>query len=272
MGRKVKRLGKANNELEIIYNYFENMYNAFDSESYHKGSFYDEEGNDKIGEEQLLYFLSELRGFNAFPSVLSGNDYNNSENEVFYHGFDELGYVTKFFDKFKYHFGAGNYGGGFYVTSGKENALNYTGSSFFKDFNHNRVCEIKLKNEAKGIKFSNLLTLSAYLEHGKFGDEINQKDKEKLDCMVAFCRQVPDSELGEELIRILADNTSAIAVYLGYDFVDMGIVKDHAIEFVNDKLEDVTKHFHHCIILNRAMIEVNENFLNKYRKIEELER
>ena len=150
-------------EFELMYKFFMHYRSLSDDEK----MAYALHGNDIDSRTQMFAFVSDMRGYNAFPTVVEDVEYDNLENALeLYHGWKDSEHAKNFLSDFNYHIGRGAYGSGFYLTESRDNADYFTQNNVSKTYSRDRVMPLKIVT-TNGIDSQTLYRLCYKMETGK---------------------------------------------------------------------------------------------------------
>ena len=179
----------------------------------------------------LLGFFIDYCGFNGFPTVLSDEKFKQQHGASWYHGFGKSEHGKRFLDSFTYHYGAGKQLDGFYLTDIKTEAYKYVQDKLMAEDDKLNYSDISLEEQrsltaefkmigANGIreeKLDEIIKKFDNFEESNIGDE---NIRQKMETIRKFTMEhKDDAEIILFLDYIMILNKSALAVYLGYDFV-----------------------------------------------------
>lgn len=269
---------KNNNELDLCYKYFVDRLKEKSKHSFH-GCELDVCENLNDYKSLLYYYLSDKRGFSAFPKIMSDEDYltvdNNHKNlfnlkgNEYYHGFEEMEYGANFLWDWYYHYGEGDYGNGFYMTSDLDMAMHFTKKMFSNTKKaKERVLKAKILSD-NCIPYSELTELNYFLVLGEkdgyqkilkrkmskqnFDDLELEREKQKarrFEELVEFSFNIKDETMQKMWIKAFTNNPTAMGVYLGVDYCLRGISMKNLEENI--------------IVFNRACLGVLESEFRRF--------
>lgn len=264
------------NELDLIFNYYNDQLIEFEklkqSNNYNMENNYelDTGKNENIPCHKLYYFMCDIRNFGGFPKILDDEKFEKliEIQPVMYHGFEEYEHGANYLWDFYYHYGDGFYGGGFYATSSKKEAINYTCNDV--RINNDRVLSLVV-NSKNYIKYDELTRLMNCLLEGdadgyipllrddNFYNSIQEKQEHKIleekrakmfKDWVEYIYSNFKEVKRHELINDLSSNIGVLAVYLGFDYMT--------------RKNNHVHHSDHNIIYNRNAVVVSESEFQKF--------
>lgn len=259
-------------ELDLIFAYYDKIREEYKNDKYLNTKVYelDEGKNPNTWIDKLYYFICDLRGFSAFPKVLSDEEFSNFDilgtgNAYLYHGFEEFEHGAKYLWDYYYHYGEGTYGSGFYLSDDPHEALSYTRNNVSAD--KNRILKVHVSSK-NGILAPELEWLARDLSENKKGayepmvksddafDTIEEKqaferkEKQRQEMFDLLCDYIHTRYTGEELDFLtlgIETNLSILGAYLGFDFTER-------LEYNKN----------HLIMLNRGAVETSESEFRRF--------
>lgn len=267
-------------ELELMFNYFterrkQQKFKTFSSNELDVGSNLD---NLSV----LYYYLCDLRGFSKLPKIVSDKEYTNIKKDSsyvfsaigreYYHGFQDINHGASYLWDSYYHYGEGDFGNGFYMTSNPIIANMYT-----RDFNSNikprketsadRVMKAKLLT-GNVTTLGDLKSLNYYLidenvngyailskrnyDYSALSQEKLEKEMQRVNKfkdLVLFFKNIESEEQKKDFLYAFTTNPSAMAVYLDFDYSIRGINLDDSDEQI--------------MVFNRNCLAVSESEANR---------
>lgn len=214
------------NILELSYIYFKHLLNGGTKDVGGMGTYI----TDSI-RYHLLGFLIDYSGYNGFPTVVADKEFKKLDGTSWYHGFGRSEHGRSFLDSFSYHYGAGKHLDGFYLTDIITEAYKYVQDKLMEANEKFYYSDISLKEQkeltaefkmldANGIREEKLEEIIK--KFNKF--EESSVDDDGIRQKLAQIRKFIEMHSGEVGLNLFIDylmglNKSALAVYLGYDFV-----------------------------------------------------
>ena len=244
------------NILEQSYLYFKHLL---------KDGTKDVGGNGGYSTESLRYhllgFLIDYSGYNGFPTVLEDKKFKQIDGKSWYHGFGRSEHGRTFLDSFSYHYGAGRYIDGFYLTDIITEAYKYVQDKLMEENEKFYYSDISLKEqknltaefkmlEAKGVreeKLEEFIKKFNNLEETSIEDEDVRQKLAQIRKFIELHKG--DAEIGLFIDYLMGLNKSALAVYLGYDFM-------------RDEVG-------YMVMLNRTKLAIKQSDFDRFAKSEQ---
>jgi len=212
------RLKKINYKYGEIYNYYlakrediQGLCNEEILENKRKGN--------RIHLSDLMSaYMQEYFCETMFPVKVGNEEYNDIVGVKLFHGFKDFSHGANFLWDYDRHYGYGIYGGGFYTTTSKADAYDYTKKDYEK--NEDKVIELKLISR-NIVNYDDILELSRYLSNT---DDVTFKraytglsddKKANLDEFMSFLESTNDPEFKKNILN----SASNLALILGYDAI-----------------------------------------------------
>ena len=245
-----------NEDLDNIYKYYESVSKEYNDVKYYNKK--DENGNSLMLQEIMFNFITDYFFGNKkehnLPNVVSDADFKSINQPTIYHGFTKYDYPIKYLTDNKYHYGRGNYGGGFYTSSIFEDALKYTNK--YDGQSPDKVISCKLENgRLNMVSYEDIEDCCSALI-GEFTFRDTPKSMmNKVQKLIDYLDTFEDKKTVDNFKFEIATNPSTLAILLGYNCV----VKTD----LNDE-EHEDKWFN--VILDRSLLIVPESDALKVQK------
>jgi len=280
----MKNSNKNMCELQQLLDFFKDRIYKWEKSS--KSDYELDIGHNMDDYSVVYYFLCDKRGFSKFPKFVSEKEYQYISEEAFktlsskgreyYHGFTEFDHGASYLWDSYYHYGDGDFGNGFYMSSNELIAMLYTREIFSKEENK------KLPDKKKIMRarilsdnfstYGDLQCLCMYLldgnkngyktvskrtfDYNKISLEQLKKENErseKFSDLVEFINNIEDDDLKRKFVMAFTSNFPAMGVYLGFDYIIRAINLDDSDEQI--------------MVFNRSCLAVNNNEANRIFKL-----
>lgn len=208
--------------------------------------------------DRTFPFMVELCELSEFPSVVSDKSFDETQSIKFYRGVTDLKYTANLLCDFDYHYGKGSVADGIYASSIKVVAETYAMNSV----KYGHILSLKLDPSTKFcsvIQMTNLMYklegfykepssknkfISESLEN--FKSEKNYSEiEQRIKSLFNFIEDIKNQQEKEILIRNLTKGLGKLAIYLGFDAMN------------------IDDNFANCTIFNRGKIIVSKSEFNK---------
>ena len=205
----------------------------------------DEMGKRVTVDGEMYKALVSYYHFNDFPTVVSDEKYQKLEGDETYHGFTDFDHGAQLLSHFNYNLGTGGYTPGLFFTSNREAAVWYTNHEANDlEEDENRVLAVKMKSDAKTMKFDKLQDLMISPSFA-LPPDVKQEYAEKIKDLYDFADHLKaQGKYAAGFVKTMK-KLSNFAVYLGLDYV-----------FEED--------YEHTIIFNRGSMVVSEEEVRKF--------
>ena len=240
--------------LKRLYEFYKVLKTEFDNYDVAPEYFTGEAGNPNTLKCRIFEFATSLFSRGDFPQILSNDEYQELNSGLLYHGYRDFDHGANMICHFNYHRGQGMYGCGLYVKDDKNKAFAYTKFDNLGDVNEwniDKVLEMKYLSE-KSIINLKLKNLSTLVSGGKDVSSVTTDRQEinNINDIYEFVKtEIQDEYMGKKFLRMFDLDPSILALYLGYDRVDI-----YNRDFVFDQ----------AILLDRGKVVVNENEAKKF--------
>jgi hypothetical protein len=221
------------------------------SKTYSKLNMHESRGKQKhihdLDADVLYQYMIDLSGYNAFPQVYPSGDYKNLCGPELYRGVTDKEHAANFLADFNYHYGTGTQNNGTYFSDRKVCAKPYTQPAMVIEEDcedvEDKIFTIKMAPTTRFVDddfINHDVGAAILLRDTSQVKSIVGRDKRRLDALINFVDTISDADQVEKFLFYLQQDSSKMAIYLGYD----GLIQ--------------TFKYMHYVVLNRGKIIVSQ--------------
>ena len=228
-----------------------------------------------------------MRGFNRFPLQVSHEDYSNLKGKTLYHGSTHEEYNASYLWDHQFHYGEGLYGNGYYTSTDKKDAVDYTTKgdvlcdennllklklvslNYISEPELEKIIDALIAGEKNGYKINPHRTVDDFFETYGY----TKKSEELLNTKLypaLYRLEIERAKAYKELLAFVDAMTLCDESYSRYKFASDLFCDNPSIvaAFLGFDATKINKKSHtHYIIHNRSAVIVDEKEVDRVMRL-----